>query len=104
MSWLFLIFAGLMEVVSVIFIMKSEGFKRWKPTVVCFISMGLSLYSLSRSLQHIPIGTAYSIWTGIGAAGSAIVGILAFGESRNPLRIVCITMIIAGVVGLKLTS
>ncbi|OXM84851.1 DMT family transporter [Paenibacillus rigui] len=104
MSWVFLIFAGLMEVVSVIFIKKSDGFTRWKPTLVCLCAMGLSLYSLSMALKHIPIGTAYSIWTGIGAAGASIVGIIAFGESRDPKRIACILMIIAGVIGLKVTG
>jgi len=104
MSWIFLIAAGFMEVISVIFIKQSDGFTRWKPTLAWFAALGLSLYCLSMALLDIPIGTAYSIWTGIGAAGASVVGILAYGESRDPKRLACIAMIIAGVIGLKLTG
>ncbi|GAA4848122.1 quaternary ammonium compound efflux SMR transporter SugE2 [Paenibacillus vulneris] len=103
-SWVFLLLAGFMEIIGVILIKKSEGFRRLYWTLACIPSMGLSFYFLSKALVHIPIGTAYSIWTGIGAAGAAIVGIWLYKESKSPKRLFFIGLVIVGVIGLKLTG
>lgn len=104
MSWIFLLLAGFMEIIGVILIKKSEGFRRLYWTLACIPSMGLSFYFLSKALATIPIGTAYSIWTGIGAAGAALLGIWLYNESREPKRLFFIGMVIVGVIGLKLTG
>ncbi|MDZ5474220.1 multidrug efflux SMR transporter [Bacillus sp. 31A1R] len=104
MAWIFLIIAGFGEIGFVIFMKLSEGFTRHKYTLLSVVSGMFSFYFLSKALLTIPIGTGYSIWTGIGAAGSVIVGMLFFKESKNWLRIVFISMIILSVVGLKVIS
>ncbi|WP_394236605.1 DMT family transporter [Niallia oryzisoli] len=101
MEWIYLIIAGLCEVGFVIFMKLSEGFTRHRYTILTLVLSAFSFYFLSKALLVIPIGTGYGIWTGIGAAGSVILGILFFGESRNWKRVMFILMIVAGVVGLK---
>ncbi len=104
MHWLILFVAGLFEVAWAIGLKYSEGFSKLWPslfTVVCMIiSMGLLAYSV----KHLPVGTAYAVWTGIGAVGTAILGIILFGESKELLRIFFIFLIIIGIVGLKFVS
>lgn len=100
-AWIYLLVAGLLEIAGAVNLKLSNGFTRFMPTLRLFFFMGLSLYCLSLSLKEIPIGTAYAIWTGVGAAGTAIYGMLMFQESTAVLRMVCISLILIGVVGLK---
>ena len=103
-AWLLLICAGLLEVSWLIAMKYSAGFTRLWPTVFVFALGTLSFYLLSLCLKAIPVGTAYVVWTGIGAVGGAIVGIIVFGEPRDAARIASIALVIAGIVGLKLTG
>jgi quaternary ammonium compound-resistance protein SugE len=104
MAWIYLFIAGLLEVVWAISLKYTEGFTRLWPSVFTVAAMLLDFVLLSQSLKTIPVGTGYAVWTGIGAAGTAILGIFLFGESREIGRIVCIMLIVAGIAGLKLTS
>ena len=104
MSWLFLVLAGLSEVVWAVGLKYTEGFTKLTPSVITVAFMGLSIWLLALALRTIPLGTGYAIWTGIGAVGTAIAGMVLFGESRATIRLVCILMIVAGIVGLKLFS
>ena len=101
MAWICLIVAGLFEIVWAVGLRQTEGFTRLWPSVWTGAAMLVSFILLSRALQTIPVGTGYAVWTGIGAAGTAVVGMLVLGESREVLRLVCIGLILAGVVGLK---
>ena len=104
MSWLYLLIAGLTEIAWAIGLKQSQGWTRLWPSVITAVLMIVSFAFLSLALKTLPIGTAYAIWTGIGAAGTAIAGMYFFGESRDALRILCIVLIIAGVVGLRIFS
>lgn len=104
MAWIFLVIAGMLEVGWAIGLKYTEGFSRFWPSVATLVIMIASFGFLSIALKTIPIGTGYAVWTGIGAAGTAIIGMAFLGESREVLRIVCILLIIAGVVGLKFAS
>jgi quaternary ammonium compound-resistance protein SugE len=101
MAWFYLIIAGLLEIGWAVGLKMSQGFSRLWPSVITIVLMILSFVLLGRAVRTIPIGTAYAAWTGIGAVGTAIVGMVAFSESREVTRIVCIVLIVAGVVGLK---
>lgn len=96
--------AGLFEMGWAVGLKYSEGFTKLWPSIWTVLSMMLSLYLLGVALRTLPLGTAYAVWTGIGAAGTAVLGILLFGEPRTVLRLLCIGLILAGIVGLKLTS
>jgi quaternary ammonium compound-resistance protein SugE len=104
MGWLNLIIAGLLETVWAIGLKYTEGFSRLWPSIFTIAAMILSFLFLSRALKLLPVGTAYAVWTGIGAVGTAILGIILFGESRDLARLICILLIVAGILGLKLTS
>ena len=104
MAWVYLIIAGLLEIAWAIGLKYTAGFSRLWPSVLTLTAMIVSFGFLSQALKTIPIGTGYAVWTGIGAAGTAVIGMIYLGESREALRILCIVMIIAGVVGLKLFS
>jgi quaternary ammonium compound-resistance protein SugE len=104
MAWGHLFVAGLFEVGWAIGLKYTEGFTKLWPSVATGLAMLFSFYFLSQSLKTLPVGTAYAVWTGIGAAGTVILGIVLFGESRELLRILCIVLIVAGIVGLKLTA
>ena len=104
MAWIYLFIAGLLEVVWAIGLKYTEGFTKLRPSVVTAAAMILSFIFLSQALKTLPVGTAYAIWTGIGAVGTTVIGIMLFGESREAGKIVCILLIVAGIVGLKLTS
>ncbi len=104
MPWLHLIIAGLLEVAWAVGLKQTEGWTRLWPSVITALLMIASFFFLSLALRSLPIGTAYAIWTGIGAVGTALVGILVFGEPRTAARLVCIVLIVAGIVGLKLTN
>jgi quaternary ammonium compound-resistance protein SugE len=104
MVWILLVFAGLFEIVWAVGLKYTEGFTRLWPTVGTVAAMIVSFGLLAHVLKTLPIGTAYAIWTGIGAVGTALVGIIVLGESASPARLACIGMIAAGIVGLKLVS
>jgi quaternary ammonium compound-resistance protein SugE len=104
MAWLLLFVAGLCEVAWAITLKYSEGFTRLWPTVGVFAGGIVSVILLGFAVKQIPIGTAYAVWTGIGVIGTAILGITLFGEPRTALRLGCMTLILAGIVGLRLLS
>jgi quaternary ammonium compound-resistance protein SugE len=104
MAWFILIIAGLFETVWAVALKYSEGFTRLWPTVITAVAMIISLYLLAISLKTLPLGTAYTIWTGIGALGTVIYGIMVFGESKDLLKLIFIMMILGGIVGLKVVS
>ena len=104
MAWVALIIAGVLEVVWAFSMKQSEGFTRLGPSVVTIATMIASFALLSWSMRTLPLGTAYTIWTGIGAVGSFVVGIAILGEAANPLRIVAAILIVGGLVLMKLSS
>jgi quaternary ammonium compound-resistance protein SugE len=104
MAWINLAIAGILEVFWAISLKYTEGFSKLWPNLFTLFGMVASFYFLAQALKVIPVGTGYAIWTGIGAAGTAILGIVLFGESAAPARLACITVIVAGIIGLKLTS
>jgi quaternary ammonium compound-resistance protein SugE len=104
MAWIFLFLAGLLEVGWAVGLKYTEGFTRPLPTALTVASMVVSLGLLGLALKNLPIGTAYAIWTGIGAVGTAILGIVLFGESAAIARLLCILLIVAGIIGLKLVT
>ena len=104
MAWFLLVVAGILEIAFAFGMKTSEGFTRLVPSLVTVASGLSSVVLLSFSLRSLPVGTGYAVWTGIGAAGTAIVGIAALGDSAAPLRVLCIALILAGVIGLRLVS
>ena len=102
MTWILLFVAGLFEIGFALGLKYSEGFSRLLPTLGMVGAGGLSFYLLSTAMKTLPAGTAYAVWTGIGAAGTAVVGILLLGESSSPLRGLSLALIVAGVIGLRL--
>ena len=104
MNWLFLVLAGLLEVGWAVGLKYTEGFTRPLPSVLTVVAMVVGFYLLSLSMREIPLGTAYGIWVGIGAVGAAIAGIVLFKEPVSTLRIASIVLVVAGIVGLKLSS
>ena len=104
MAWVFLAIAGLFECGWAIGLKYTEGFSRLWPSIFTVIAMIVSFQLLSLSMKSIPVGTAYAVWTGIGAAGVALLGMVLFGESREFTRIVCLLLIVSGVIGLKVFS
>ena len=103
-SWFCLIVAGCFEVVWALGIKYTDGFSKPLPSVITLSAMIASVWLLALALKSIPVGTGYAVWVGIGAVGAAIGGVLLFGESKSLPRIICILLIVAGVVGLKLFS
>lgn len=104
MPWFHLIIAGLLEIAWAVGLKQSQGWTRLWPSLITVAFMIASFFFLSLALRSLPIGTAYAIWTGIGAIGTALIGIFIFDEPRTAARLVCILLIISGVVGLKLAS
>jgi quaternary ammonium compound-resistance protein SugE len=104
MAWTALVVAGLLEIGWAIGLKYTQGFTRLWPSLGTGLAMVLSFGLLSYALRTIPVGTGYAVWTGIGAAGTAVLGMVFLGESREVLRMVCIGLIVAGVVGLRLVS
>jgi quaternary ammonium compound-resistance protein SugE len=102
--WLLLFAAGLLEIVWAISLKASDGYSRLSYTAVTIVGAGLSFYLLGLSLKSLPVGTAYAVWTGVGAVGAAILGIAIFGEPATPARLLCIALIVTGILGLKLVS
>ena len=104
MAWLALLVAGLFEVVWAIGLKYTEGFTRLWPTIWTVLSMVISLWLLGIAMKGFPVGTAYSIWVGVGAVGTVILGIVLFGEPANAARLISVALIIAGIIGLKLST
>jgi len=104
MAWLMLFVAGLFEVVWAVAMKQSEGFSRLWPTVVTLVGMVASFILLSAAMRTIPLGTAYTIWTGIGAVGAFVVGIAMLGEQVNTMRVIAAVLIVAGLVMMKLSA
>ena len=104
MAWFYLFFAGALEVTFTTSLKYAEGFTKLAPSLIFIAAYAASAWFLAKSLQAIPLGTAYAVWTGIGAIGTALVGIVVFGESATALRLFFLGIIIVGIVGLKMVS
>ncbi|ALZ98257.1 MULTISPECIES: quaternary ammonium compound efflux SMR transporter SugE [Enterobacteriaceae] len=104
MSWIILFIAGLLEVVWAIGLKYTHGFTRLTPSIITVSAMIVSIVLLSWAMRSLPVGTAYAVWTGIGAVGAAITGILLLGESASLARIASLALIVAGIIGLKLST
>jgi quaternary ammonium compound-resistance protein SugE len=104
MPWIYLALAGLFEIGWAVGLKYSDGFTRLWPSVGTATAMIISVLLLALAIRSLPIGTAYAIWTGIGAVGAVILGIALFSDSAAPLRLLCVALIVAGIVGLKLTA
>jgi quaternary ammonium compound-resistance protein SugE len=103
-AWVLLILAGVFEIVWAVGLKYTDGFTKPLASGITIAGMVISVWLLSLALKSIPLGTGYAIWTGIGAVGTAIAGMILFGESRAVIRMVCIAMIVAGIIGLKIFS
>lgn len=104
MAWFVLILAGLFEVGWAVGLKYSDGFSRFWPAVATVVSMAISLVLLGIALNTLPLGTAYAVWTGVGAIGTVLLGMVLFGETAEPARLACIGLILAGIIGLKVVS
>ena len=104
MAWLVLVLAGLCEIAWAVGLKYTDGFTRPVPTALVVTAMIASVWLLAIALRTIPLGTGYAVWTGIGAVGTALFGMFLFGESRDAIRLGCIALIVAGIVGLKLVT
>lgn len=103
-AWIMLLAAGLLEIVWAIGLKYSEGFTKSAASAVTIAAMAASMYLLALAVRTLPIGTAYAVWTGIGAVGAALLGMMLFAESASPVRLLCIGLIVAGIAGLKLST
>ncbi|WP_112918912.1 quaternary ammonium compound efflux SMR transporter SugE [Escherichia coli] len=104
MSWIILVIAGLLEVVWAVGLKYTHGFSRLTPSVITVMAMIVSMALLAWAMKSLPVGTAYAVWTGIGAVGAAITGIVLLGESANPMRLTSLALIVLGIIGLKLST
>ncbi|MEO3472422.1 quaternary ammonium compound efflux SMR transporter SugE [Roseomonas sp. CAU 1739] len=104
MGWLYLLGAGLSEIGWAVGLKYTDGFSRPLPTALTVASMIVSLILLGLALRTLPLGTAYAIWTGIGTVGTVVLGVLLFGEAATPMRLACVGLILAGIIGLKLAA
>src|SRR6185503_16275532 len=104
MAWLLLIVAGLCEIVWAIGLKYAEGFTRFWPSVITVVAMLVSIVLLGFAMKSLPVGTSYAVWVGVGAVGTAILGIVLLGESASPGRLASLALIVAGIVGLKLAT
>ena len=104
MAWIFLIGAGLFEIVWAAALKSTHGFTRLWPSMLTIGAMAISFWMLALALRTLPIGTAYAVWTGIGTVGTVVLGILLFGEAATAMRLACVGLILAGIVGLKIAG
>ena len=104
MAWVLLVIAGLFEVVWAIGLKYTEGFTRLWPSVATLAAMGISFWLLGEAMKTLPVGTAYAVWVGVGAVGTVILGILLFDEPASVARLLSVLLIVAGIIGLKLSS
>lgn len=101
MPWIMLVVAGLLEIGWAVGLKYTQGFTKLGPSVATIVAIVLSMGLLGLAARHLPIGTAYAVWVGIGAVGTAIFGMAVFGESASPARIACLILVVAGIAGLK---
>jgi quaternary ammonium compound-resistance protein SugE len=104
MAWLLLIIAGLCEIVWAIGLKYAEGFTRFWPSAITVVAMLVSIVLLGYAMKSLPVGTSYAVWVGVGAVGTAVLGIVLLGESASPGRLASLALIVAGIVGLKLAT
>ena len=104
LAWLLLVVAGLLEIVWSVSMKASQGFTKHHFTTLTLVAAALSFWLLGLAMRHLPVGTAYAVWTGIGVVGAAILGIALLGESLSVMRIGCIALIVVGILGLKFLS
>ncbi len=104
MAWLLLIIAGLCEIVWAIGLKYADGFTRLWPSVITVVAMLVSIVLLGYAMKSLPVGTSYAVWVGVGAVGTAILGIVLLGESASPGRLASLALIVAGIIGLKLAT
>lgn len=104
MTWFILLIAGLLEVAWAVGLKYTEGFTRLMPSLFTAAAMAGSVFLLGLAMRHLPLGTAYAVWTGIGTVGTAIAGMVMLGEPAGALRLACIALIVAGILGLKLLT
>jgi len=103
-AWVYIIIAGLFECAWAIGLKYTEGFTRVVPSILTLVAMAFSFWFMSLAMKELPLGTAYAVWTGIGAVGVAAIGMMFFGESREVMRILCLFLILSGILGLKATA
>jgi quaternary ammonium compound-resistance protein SugE len=104
MDWIYLFIAGIFEIAWAVGLKYSQGMTRFWPSLTTFILMIASFVFLALAVRHIPLGTGYAIWTGIGVAGTAILGVLLFAEPVNMMRVLCLLLIFLGIIGLKISN
>ena len=104
MAWVYIFIAGILECAWAVGLKYTDGFTKPVPSILTLIGVVLSFWFMALAMKELPLGTAYAVWTGIGAVGVAILGMILFGESRDILRIFCLVLIFSGIIGLKLTS
>ncbi len=104
MAWIYLVIAGIFEVVWAVGLKYTQGFTKLYPSLITGIGMIISFYFLSMAIKELPMGTAYAVWTGIGALGTVLLGIILFQEPYNIMRLLFLSMIFFGIIGLKVTS
>jgi quaternary ammonium compound-resistance protein SugE len=104
LAWLWLIIAGLLEIVWAVTLKRTEGFTKLGPSLITLAGMIVSFYLLSHAMKTLPTGTAYAVWVGIGAAGTALIGILFLDEPRTAIRLISLTLIVLGVIGLRVAE
>jgi quaternary ammonium compound-resistance protein SugE len=104
LAWVYLVASGLIDVAWALSMKKAEGFANPLWSAISLLLLAMFVYLLTKALQILPVGTAYAVWTGIGAAGSVIAGIVLFAEPASAMRLLCIAIVVVGIVGLKVTS
>ena len=104
MAWIYLLIAGVLEIQWAVTMKYTAGFSKLWPSVFCLVGMAASVYFLALAQKTLPLGTSYAVWTGIGAVGTAIMGMILFNEPRDAARIACILLIVSGILGLKMFS
>jgi quaternary ammonium compound-resistance protein SugE len=104
MAWIYLLIAGVFEIIWAIGLKYSNGFSRLTPSIITLVGMGISFYFLAMAAKVLPIGTAYAIWTGIGAVGSVLLGMILFNEPKDLPRLAFLLMIVIGIIGLRVVS
>lgn len=102
MAWIILLIAGFLEVVWTVGLKYSHGFTRLWPSVVTAVAMAVSVFLLSQAMKMLPMGTAYAVWTGIGAVGGVVMGIILFNEPATASRLICLGLIVTGIIGLQI--